>query len=361
MKGFNIGELYIEKPIVQGGMGVGISLAGLASAVANQGGIGVIAAAGIGMLEPDGHSNFLEASKRGLRNEIRKAREATRGIIGVNIMVALSNFGDMVQVSLEEGVDIIFSGSGLPLTLPGYLKEGYKTKLAPIVSSGRAVKMIARRWLERYNYLPDAIVLEGPLAGGHLGFKKQQLSDPDFTLEKLLPGVLDEVRDLEAKHGKAIPIIAGGGIYTGADIYNIMKMGADAVQMATRFVTTHECDADIRFKNTYLEARDEDIVIIDSPVGMPGRALRNEFIDQVMDGKKKPFICPYHCIATCDVENSPYCIALVLRNAQRGNLKHGFAFAGQNAPRATEIISVADLMGQLEAEYEEAARADSSG
>jgi len=351
----HIGDLTALLPIIQGGMGVAVSLSGLASAVANEGGIGVIACAGIGMLEADLYTNFLEANTRALRREIRRAKELSQGILGVNIMVALSNFGDLVKTALEEGIDIIFSGAGLPLDLPHYLTGTSRTKLVPIVSSGRAARIIAKRWTERYAYLPDAIVVEGPLAGGHLGFKPEQIGDPAYALERLVAEVLAEVQPFGEKHQKAIPVIAAGGIYTGADIHKFLRLGAAGVQMATRFVTTHECDASLAFKEAYIRAKPEDIVIIKSPVGMPGRAIRNQFIDDVNNAKKAPFQCPYHCIITCDYTNSPYCIAMALINAQRGDLKRGFAFAGENAYRATEIVSVKELIGTLLEEYAAAA------
>jgi len=337
-------------------MGIGISLSGLASAVANEGGIGVIATAGIGMNEPDFSTNFLEANIRALRKEIRKARELTRGIIGVNIMVALSNFADMARTAIEEGIDIIFSGAGLPLNLPQFLNGTVKTKLVPIVSSARAAGIIAKRWSEKYNYLPDAIVVEGPRAGGHLGFKEQMIGDPEYSLEKLVPEVIEAIKPYEERYKKPIPVIAAGGIYTGEDIYRFFKLGALGVQMATRFVTTYECDASAKFKQTYVDSKKEDIVIIKSPVGMPGRAIKNAFLDDVRQGKRKPFKCPYHCIITCDYKNSPYCIASALINAKKGNLSHGFAFAGENAYRAKGIISVKELIEILTEEYKDASR-----
>ena len=332
-------------------MGIGISLSGLASAVANEGGIGVIATAGIGMNEPDFSTNFLEANIRALRKEIRKARELTRGIIGVNIMVALSNFADMARTAIEEGIDIIFSGAGLPLNLPQFLNGTVKTKLVPIVSSARAAGIIAKRWSEKYNYLPDAIVVEGPRAGGHLGFKEQIIGDPEYSLEKLVLEVIEAIKPYEERYKKPIPVIAAGGIYTGEDIYRFFKLGALGVQMATRFVTTYECDASAKFKQTYVDSKKEDIVIIKSPVGMPGRAIKNAFLDDVRQGKRKPFKCPYHCIITCDYKNSPYCIARALINAQKGNLSQGFAFAGENAYRAEGIISIKELIEILKKEY----------
>ena len=336
-------------------MGVGVSLSGLASAVANEGGIGVIATAGIGMFEPNFSSHFLEANLNALKKEIRKARKLTKGILGVNIMVALTNFAELVKTALEEGIDIIFSGAGLPLKLPQLLGQNQKTKLVPIISSARAAGAIFKRWTDKYNYPPDAVVVEGPMAGGHLGFKPEQINNPEYSLEKLVPEVIKETKLIEEKYNKSIPVIAAGGIYTGGDIYKFIRLGASGVQMATRFVTTHECDATMKFKQAYLNLKKEDLVIIKSPVGLPGRAIRNKFLDDVNGGKKKPFRCPYHCITTCDYQNSPYCIALALINAQKGNLKHGFVFAGQNAYRAKEIVSVKELISTLLEEYKNAA------
>jgi len=351
MNELRIGNITIKLPIIQGGMGVGISLSSLAAAVANEGGIGVIATAAIGINENDFFTNFLEANIRALKKEIRKARELTKGIIGVNIMVALSNYADMVRTAIEEGIDVIFSGAGLPLNLPQFLTGKEKTKLVPIVSSARAASIISKRWYEKYNYLPDAIVVEGPMAGGHLGFTKEQINDGEYSLEKLIPEVVNEMKSWENKYGKTIPVIAAGGIYTGADIRKFMDLGASGVQMATRFVTTHECDASIEFKNTYVRSKKEDIEIIDSPVGMPGRAIVNNFIESVKKGKKHPLNCHFHCIRTCNIASSPYCIAFALVNAQRGNMEHGFAFAGENAYRTNEIVSVKELVTSLTEEY----------
>ena len=351
-KGLTIGNLTARLPIIQGGMGVGISLSGLASAVANEGGIGVISAAAIGMLEPDFATNYLEANIRALKKEIRKARELTKGILGVNLMVAMANFADMAKAAIEEGIDIIFSGAGLPLNLPAFLKESADTKLVPIVSSARAASLIAKRWIEKYKYAPDAVVVEGPMAGGHLGFKSENITDPDYKLEKLVSEVIDEVKNIENKSEKLIPVIAAGGIYTGKDVYKFIQLGASGVQMATRFVTTVECDASAEFKKAYINCKKEDIGIINSPVGMPGRAIINKFINDVNEGKRKPYKCPYHCIITCKYESSPYCIALALINAERGKLQNGFAFAGENAYRAENIVTVKELTDTLIEEYD---------
>lgn len=349
-----IGDIIAKLPIIQGGMSVGISLSGLAAAVANESGIGVIGTADIGMNEPDFREKFLEANIRALRKEIQKVRKLTTGIFGVNIMVALTNFHDLVKTAIEEKIDIIFSGAGLPLDLPKFLQKDSQTKLVPIVSSGRAAGIIAKKWIDRYAYPPDAVVVEGPLAGGHLGFKEENIDNPAFALEKLVPEVIRELAPYTTKDGRPIPVIAAGGIYTGADIHKFLQLGASGVQMATRFVTTHECDANIRFKEAYINAKKSDITIIKSPVGLPGRAIRNTFLDEVSQGKRKPFKCPYHCLKTCELEKSPYCISFALINAQRGNLDRGFAFCGTNAYRAEKIISVHEVFDALKEEYRQA-------
>ena len=351
MKELKIGNLVAKVPIVQGGMGVGISLSGLASAVANAGGVGVISAAGLGLIYNDISKNFNDACIHGLKQELRKAREATRGIIGVNIMVALSNFADMVRTSIEEKADIIFAGAGLPLNLPSFLKPNSVTKLVPIVSSARALKLICRRWIGEYGYTPDAVVVEGPKAGGHLGYSHEQINDENYSLENIVPEVVTAAREIGEQQGKFIPVIAGGGIYTGEDIYNITSLGADGVQMGTRFVTTDECDASKEFKQSYIDARKEDIEIIQSPVGMPGRAIHNNFLQKVKEGLKQPKACPFNCIKTCDVTHSPYCIMLALYNAYKGKMENGYAFCGSNAWRTDKIVSIKELIATLKAEF----------
>ncbi|MFH1075015.1 MAG: nitronate monooxygenase family protein [Candidatus Firestonebacteria bacterium] len=347
----NIGNLIAKVPIIQGGMGVAISLSCLASAVANAGGIGVLATPGIGLNEPDLKEDFIGSNNRALVKEIKKCREKTKGLIGVNIMYALTNYAELSRTAIKEGVDIIFSGAGLPMNLPEFLEGSTKTKLVPIVSSGRAAKILARRWMDKYNYVPDGFVVEGPMAGGHIGFKLENINDPEYALEKLLAEVLKVAEEAGKASGRKIPVIAGGGIFTGADIKKFLDLGASGVQMATRFVATDECDADIIFKQAYINCKEEDMVVIKSPVGMPGRAIKNKFIEDSEKGKKQPFDCPYHCIITCDVVNAPYCIALSLLNAQKGQMNNGFAFAGKNAYRVTEIVPVQKLIDSLAEEY----------
>jgi len=351
-----IGDLEARLPIIQGGMGVAVSLSGLASAVANEGGIGIISSAAIGMLMPDFSKNFREANKTALREEIKKARKKTDGIIGVNIMVALADYEDHLTVSIEEKADLIISGAGLPIHMPDSVikdkKEKNRTKFLPIVSSGKAAGLIFRYWASHYEVIPDAVVVEGPKAGGHLGYKKTQIEDPDYLLEKIIPAVIEAVKPFEEQFGKEIPVIAAGGIYTGGDMFRLMELGAHGVQIGTRLVPTFECDASSEFKETYVNSKQEDIVLIDSPVGLPGRAINNKFLKDVSAGKRHPVHCPWKCLKTCDYKKAPYCISLALINAAKGKLKNGFVFAGSNAYKTKKIQSVKAVFNQLIAEYE---------
>ncbi len=345
-----LGDLEVPHPIVQGGMGVRISLHGLASAVSKAGGIGVIAAAAIGLEEPDAFKDFPGADERALRREIRKAREiAGDNPLGINIMVALTDYTHLVEISLEEGIDIIFSGAGLPMSLPE-LAKGSRAKLVPIVSSARAAALIARNWLKKYKRRPDAFVIEGSMAGGHLGFSYKELVE---NRAKPLLEILRETREAlkPYEEGEPIPLIVGGGIFYGWEIRQALEAGAQGVQMATRFVATQECDAAPAFKEAYIKAREEDVVIIKSPVGMPGRALRNPFVEAVMRGEKRPITCPYHCLKPCIPEKSPFCIALALLLAKKGDIERGLIFTGARVAEVKEITTVPRLFQQLMEEY----------
>jgi nitronate monooxygenase len=269
-------------------------------------------------------------------------------------MSVLTNFSDMVRTSIEEGIDVIFSGAGLPLDLPKYLSEGIKTKLVPIVSSARAASIIAGKWKQNYNYLPDAFVVEGPKAGGHLGFKADELQTEANKLENLVPDVLKVTADIKEKYGKDIPVIAAGGIYSGSDMLDIMNLGAAGVQIGTRFVATEECDASIEFKNAFIEAKEEDIKIIKSPVGMPGRTIFNQFLTEAFEGKRRPKGCKYNCIRSCDPKTTSYCIADALMAAYRGNLKDGFVFTGANAGKVDKISTVKKVFTDMIEEYKNA-------
>lgn len=351
MPALRIGDLVARLPIVQGGMGVGVSLSSLASAVANSGGVGVLSAIGLGFMQAKAGPNLLESCMEALRKEIRKTRALTSGILGMNVMVASTNFEREVDIAIEEGIDILFAGAGLPMDLPGRLIAGAKTKLVPIVSSARAAAMLIKRWRERHGYVPDAMVVEGPLAGGHLGFRREQIDDPAYALEALVPQVLEETKKAEQAYGKEIPLIAAGGIFTGEDIAKYLGMGAAGVQMGTRFVATEECDASDAFKQAYIQCGQEDIEIIESPVGLPGRAVRGRFLQDIEEGKCRPVACPFQCLKTCDYKKTPYCICMALIQAQKGNLDKGFAFAGHNAYRIHNIVPVRDLLDELQGQY----------
>ncbi len=354
MKSLNIGDLKIRVPIIQGGMGIGISLSKLASAVANMGGVGIISTVGIGLTGQQHKLGWKKGNIEGVKREIRKAREMTTGILGVNIMAVLTDFSEMVKTSIDEGIDIIFSGAGLPLDLPSYLVKGKQTKLVPIVSSGRAANIITQKWKQNYDYLPDAFVVEGPKAGGHLGFKADALLDAGNKLENLVDEVLVVAREIKEKFNKEVPVIAAGGIFTGTDIRNIMNRGATGVQIGTRFVATEECDASDEFKQAVVDAREEDIQIIKSPVGMPGRSIFNRFLQEATDGQRRPAVCRHHCIRSCNPKTTMYCIADALLSAFKGNLKDGFAFVGSNAGRVKEITTVKEIFTELQEEYDRA-------
>lgn len=363
MPALKIGDLIIPKPIIQGGMGVGISLSGLATAVANEGGIGVIAAVGVGLLEEDFAANYQEANQRALRNEIRKTRKNTKGVIGLNVMIALTDYKEILNIAIDEKVDVLLLGAGLPIDVPNEvgidrLKES-NVKIIPIVSSGIAAKIILRKWDRNFGFIPDAFVVEGPLAGGHLGYKKDELDLESNKLENLIPKVIAEVKVFEEKYNKEIPVIAAGGIFTGSDIYNVMKnTGAKGVQMGTRFVATAECDATDEFKNEYIKCKKEDIVIINSPVGLPGRAINNNFLKHVDDENKPKIRCPWVCLNSCNIKTAHYCIGMALANAKRGDLENGYAFCGANAYRVDKIVSVHELFEELETEYSIAVESD---
>lgn len=338
-----IGDLEINPPIVQGGMGARVSRGNLAAAVANEGSLGVIAAVMLGNFLNYPGSKFVEINGAALREEIRKARSMTNGPIGVNVMVALTDYENLAEICVEENVDIIISGAGLPIFLPKFLK-GKDIKLVPIVSSVRALKIICRNWGKKFNKIPDAVIVEGEKAGGHLGFEYQDVINNNTPgLEQ----IVSEVIEFSKTFNPSIPVIAAGGIFNGKDIAHFLKLGASGVQMATRFVVTDECDVHENFKNAYLDCSKEEITIIKSPVGLPGRVINNKFVERIKKGELIPFKCNYHCLRTCDPVSAPYCIAKVLANASEGKLDEGFAFAGSNAYKCTNIVPVKVLIEQL--------------
>jgi NAD(P)H-dependent flavin oxidoreductase YrpB (nitropropane dioxygenase family) len=348
MKGIKIGNKETTYPIIQGGMGVGVSMHNLAGNVSKEGGIGIISTADIGYKESDFDRNPMEANIRAIGKEIKLAREIAGEdkILGVNIMVAMKNYAELVTECVKQKIDLIISGAGIPKDLPEYVK-GSNTKIAPIVSSLRCCKLIVSHWIKKYNYVPDMIVIEGPEAGGHLGFKKEELDeDTKPRLENITSEIVEYIKNIEEETGKEIPVISAGGIWDSNDIKKFLDLGASGVQLATRFVATNECDASIEFKNAYINAKKEDIKIIKSPVGMPGRAINNDFIKKVENEKSKINRC-YNCIKTCDVQSTPYCITKALINSVTGNVKDGLIFCGSNVSRIKNIVSVHDLMQEL--------------
>jgi len=345
-----IGDLEIKVPIVQGGMGVKVSMASLAAAVANCGGAGTIASVGLAYGIDETGRGLVEASNEALQQEIRKARELTKGVVGVNIMVALSNYEELVRTATAEKIDFIVSGAGLPLSLPEFTK-GTTVKLIPIVSSVRAAELILKTWKRRYDRSPDAIVIEGPMAGGHLGFRLEDLkSNKAPSLENLVTDIMKVVKKYEVESGKDIPLIAAGGIFNGKDIARFLKLGVKGVQMATRFVATFECSVPDEFKNLYIAAEEKDVVIIDSPVGLPGRTIMTKFVDKVINGARVPFKCSYRCLRSCDPNTVPYCIARALCDATKGDLDNSVIFAGSNVSKVKNIVSVKELMDEVTAE-----------
>lgn len=343
-----IGDLTAKIPVIQGGMGVGISLSGLAGSVAACGGVGVISTAQIGWREPDFEKHPFEANYRAIEKEIRKARELAKGgIIGVNIMVATQRYEEYVKAAVKAGVDLIISGAGLPIDLPKYV-EGTKTKIAPIVSSLKSLNVICRMWDRKYKKAPDLVVIEGPKAGGHLGFSREELDTfTDESYDKVIRSIIDKVKEYGEKFSKKIPVVVAGGIYDRADMDHALLLGADGVQMGTRFVTTKECDAAPEYKQAYLNAQKEDICIVQSPVGMPGRAIKNPFMDRVKTEKCRIEHC-YHCIVTCKPAEIPYCITQALVNAAEGRVEDALLFCGSNAYRSHKIETVEDIMRELD-------------
>lgn len=342
MNELRIGGLCARIPVIQGGMGVGVSLSGLAGAVAAAGGIGVISTAQIGYRDPGFDRHPIECNLRAVGEEIKKARAVAKGgIIGVNIMVVTKRYEDYVKAAVAAGADLIISGAGLPMTLP---EIAGGAKIAPIVSSRKALNVIARHWKKKYDRKPDLVVVEGPLAGGHLGFSREDIDAYTVTGEKDYD---DEVKSIIALADElAVPVVAAGGVYERKDMEHYLAMGAKGVQMATRFVTTRECDASDAYKQAYLDAKKEDIVIVKSPVGMPGRAIHNAFLDKVKAGERFMGGCR-QCIVTCKPDTTPYCITQALINAVEGRLDEGLIFCGSNAYRADRIETVADIMEEF--------------
>lgn len=340
-----IGKGLLRVPIVQGGMGVGISRWRLAGSVAREGGMGTLAAQGLGQvtdLVPTTHRRKDPHGIDAVKAEIAAARKESegQGIVAINVMMAITHYDALVQASVDAGVDVIVTGAGLPMDLPDKVR-GSDAALVPIVSSARAAKTITRYWKETYARVPDAVIVEGPLAGGHLGFTKEQLSAPEWQLEALVP---DVVKTLDA-YGD-IPVIAAGGIWDHDDAVKIMKLGARAVQLGTRFVATHECDAADHFKELLVRCREEDITVTRTSVGLLGRVIRSPLIEQFERGQFPGFKCAYHCLKSCVAHEVSYCLAEHLKDAAEGK-ELGFYFVGANGHRVRELLSVKELMRRM--------------
>lgn len=357
-RSLKIGDLTAKIPIIQGGMGVGVSLGNLAGAVAREGGIGIISTAQIGYKEKDFETNTLAANLRAIKQEFDKAKKiAPDGIVGFNIMVALNHYKEQVEAAVKAGADVIISGAGLATELPEYIK-GFPTKIAPIVSSAKSAKVILKLWERRYNRTADFIVIEGPKAGGHLGFDVEELQayGVDNYVEKSaaaksydeeVKAIIEVVKQYEESNNVKIPVILAGGIEKKEDVEHAISLGADGVQVATRFVTTKECDAADSYKESYVAAKKEDIVIVKSPVGMPGRAIKNKFMEQVMAGNKfTPKKC-LGCLRKCNPAQIPYCITERLISAAKGDVDNALLFCGANAYRETKISSVKEVIESL--------------
>jgi len=348
-----IGNLIAPIPIIQGGMGIGVSSSKLASAVANAGGIGIISAAQLGYNEDDFIKNPVESNLRALKKHIALAKaKAPNGIIGINVMVATNFYEEHIKAAIEAGIDLIISGAGLPTMLPKIVK-GTSVKIAPIVSSLKAAKVILKLWDKHNDIAPDLIVIEGPKAGGHLGFKLEELEDETFDFDKTVTDIIAETKKYAEKYNKEIPVVVAGGVFDGYDIAKYLNLGANGVQMATRFVVTEECDASQAFKDAYLNCSKEDVQIVKSPVGMPGRAIRNPFVKRTLTEKEKITHC-YNCLTPCNPANTPYCISKALINAVNGNIDEGLIFCGENASRLTKMTTVKELMDELVSEIKQA-------
>lgn len=348
-----LGNRELALPLIQGGMGVGVSMGGLAGAVAAEGAMGTLSTADAGWNEPDFAAHPQQANLRALHREVQRAKRlaAGAGLVAVNAMVATRQYADSVRTALEAGADAIVSGAGLPLELPA-LAEGFEALLAPIVSGPRAAQLICRTWAKRYGRVPDFVVLEGCQAGGHLGFEEADLLSGRCTpLSQLIPQVLAALRPFEEKFGRAIPLFCAGGVATGAEMARCTRLGAAGAQLATRFIATEECDAGQGYKDVLLAARPEDLRIIHSPVGMPGRAVNSPLVQRLAAGMRQP---PAHCsgcIKSCRPAETPFCITHALIEAVKGNWEEGLFFSGSRVDLVDRMRTVPDLIDELMKEW----------
>ncbi len=343
-----IGDKIADIPIIQGGMGVGVSRSGLAGAVAKEGAIGIISTAQIGYDEDGFENNQAQANIKAIEKHIKRAKKIAngKGLVGVNVMTALKHYREHVRTAAGAGADVIICGAGLPVDLPELVKDS-DCKIAPIVSSERACNIILKMWSHRYDRTADFIVVEGPEAGGHLGYSKEQLEHiEEYDFDEEIKKIICAKQKYENEYNVNIPVIVAGGVFTREDIKHMLEIGAQGVQIASRFVATEECDASQEYKNMYLNAKAGDICIVKSPVGMPGRAVRNRFIEKVEKERQKIEKC-YQCLEKCNPADVPYCITKALISAVRGDIDNGLIFCGSNVDRINKIVSVHDLIKEL--------------
>lgn len=344
-----IGKHTARYPVIQGGMGVRISAGSLAGHVAKCGGIGLVAAAGIALNSGlyDGR-NFFKADAEAFKAELKKAYEiAPDGIIGVNVMVALSDFEGLVRAAIDGGAKVIVCGAGLPMNLPELTAHAPDVALIPIVSSLRAAQLIAKKWFKSFGRLPDAVVVEDPdTAGGHLGEKMENIGTGEYDQYATVRQVKELFRN---EYGTQVPVIAAGGIWDRADLEHALAEGADGVQMASRFVCTEECDADDAFKQRYLECKQEDIGLIMSPAGLPGRAIISNQAAIRQYDLDHAVPCRLGCLKKCSYKETGerFCIVTALDRAQQGDMETGLVFCGTQAWKADRITTVQEIFDEL--------------
>lgn len=351
MSAVHIGNLVLKKAVIQGGMGVGISCSGLAGAVACEGGMGVVSSAQIGYGDPGFKAQPEETNLKALPVEIKRAKELAQGngVVAVNIMSVTQLYEDYVKTAISAGVDAIISGAGLPVELPAFAK-GTGVKIAPVLSSFKAAKVLLNLWHKKHGATADFLIMESPYSGGHQGYAHHSLDNLDESIkifEDDVKKVIELKKNYEDMYQKRIPVFVAGGIFDSADVRHALSLGADGVQVGTRFIATDECDASQDYKDAYINATKADLIIIDSPVGMPARVLRNSFVDRMMNGSEKIENC-YNCLKACDPATAKYCISEVLIKSANGDTENGLFFCSTNPDKINKIQSVKEVMADLE-------------
>lgn len=346
-----IGDFQIEVPVIQGGMGVGVSLGGLAGSVAREGAMGTISMVNIGYRETDFYKNRVEANLRAFKKELEKARTIAKGkgIIATNIMAALTDYKELVKGAVKEKVDAIVVGAGLPLNLPE-LVGTKEILIAPIISSARGLSVIVRNWMRKYDRTPDFVVLEGKNAGGHLGFSKDEIENPNVELESLTRDVVKYLEDLKLTIGRRIPLFVGGSFFDGNDLKMVRSWGADGIQIGTRFIATEECDVSREFKEVVVNAKEGDITLLHSPVGMPARAINTPLIENIKKGRIPSKRC-INCLKPCDPKTTEFCISDALIASANGDIENGLFFSGSLAPRIKEITTVKKIFDEIKLQW----------